>query len=105
VAHKILRIPEICDRKGECRSSLYNRIKAGLWPELIPLGPRLVGQPENEVDQLIAAQIAGRTDAEIRALVRRLVAARKTADVGEEKRPTAASPARQAAPDGLGRPA
>jgi len=83
MAHYILRPSEICRRNGICRSTLYNWIRAGLWPELIDLGPRLVGQPEREVDELIAARIAGKSDTEIRALVLRLKAARKTADQGE----------------------
>ena len=59
--------------------------------QLIPLGPRLVGQPDYEVDQMITARIAGRTTEEVKALVRQLVAARKTADQGEEKRPAVSS--------------
>jgi prophage regulatory protein len=105
MAHNILRIPEICRRTGECRSTLYNRIREGLWPKLIAIGPRLRGQPDYEVDQMIAARIAGRTTEEIQALVLRLVAARKSADQGEEKRPMVSSPGRQPAPDLVGRPA
>jgi prophage regulatory protein len=88
---RILRIPEICRRTGECRSTLYNRIRDGLWPKLIEIGPRLRGQPDYEVDQMIQARIAGRTTEETQALVLRVLGARKTADQGEEKRPAVSS--------------
>lgn len=91
---KIIRIPEICDRKGEGRSTFYNRVRDGLWPKPIAIGPRLVGQPESEVNEMLAAIISGKSDDELRALVTRLEAARKTA--GEEKRPMAAGPPRGA---------
>jgi prophage regulatory protein len=92
MAHNILRVPEICRRNGGwCPSTLYNRIRDGLWPKLIPLGPRQVGQPDSEVDELLAARIAGRSTEEIKALVKRLEAARKNADQGEEKRPAVSS--------------
>jgi prophage regulatory protein len=41
----------------------------------------MVGWPSCEVDALIVARIAGKTDAEIRSLVVKLEAARKTADL------------------------
>jgi prophage regulatory protein len=99
MAH-ILRIRDICDRKGECRSTYYNRIRDGLWPKPIALGPRLVGMPEYEFDAMMAAQVAGRSTEEIKALVLQLIEARKDADRWEEKTPTVASPGRQPAPSG-----
>uniref|UniRef100_A0A2X0QVD7 Phage transcriptional regulator, AlpA n=1 Tax=Candidatus Nitrotoga fabula TaxID=2182327 RepID=A0A2X0QVD7_9PROT len=41
------------------------------------IGARATGTPDYEVDALIAARIAGKSDEEIRALVIRLEAARK----------------------------
>jgi prophage regulatory protein len=105
MASNILRLPEILRRTGDSRSTLYLRIQQGTWPPLIATGPRSRGQPDDEVEQLNAARIAGRTKEEIQALVLRLVAARKSADQGEEKRPTVSSPGRQPAPDLVGRPA
>ena len=43
------------------------------------LGARAVGWPSDEIDLLIAAWIAGNTDDEIRALVTKLEANRKSA--------------------------
>jgi prophage regulatory protein len=102
--NRIVRISEICDRIGVCRSTYYNWVKDGLLPEPIAVGSRLRGMPESELDRLLAAQIAGRSDAEIKGLVKELKAARKTADQGgEEKRPAVPSPGRKPALNEIGR--
>ncbi len=72
----ILRRRQIEAESGYSRSTLYLRIAQGLWTKQVSLGARAVGWPAAEVDALNAARIAGKTDAEIRALVRRLEAAR-----------------------------
>ena len=75
----ILRLPTILKRRGRSRSSHYADIKDGLFVKPVQIGARAVGTPEDEVDALNAARIAGKTDDEIRALVVKLEAARKTA--------------------------
>lgn len=75
-AFTILRRKQIEAETGYSRSTLYLRIAQGLWTKQISLGARAVGWPAAEVDALNAARIAGKTDAEIRALVLRLEAAR-----------------------------
>jgi prophage regulatory protein len=72
----ILRRRQIEAESGYSRSTLYLRIAQGLWTKQVSLGARAVGWPASEVDALNAARIAGKTDAEIRALVLRLEAAR-----------------------------
>jgi prophage regulatory protein len=52
-------------------------IKNGLFVKPVRIGLRAVGTPEDEVDALNAARIAGKSDEEIRALVVKLEAARK----------------------------
>ena len=76
MAMKILRDRIIWERKGTGRSTTYKEIAEGLWPPRVRLGPRAVGTPEHEADAVIAARVAGKSDDEIRALVRSLVAAR-----------------------------
>ena len=66
-------------RLGCSNSTLYLRISKGLWTKPVALGPRMSGWPESEVDVQMAAIIAGKTEAEIRALVAELEAARETA--------------------------
>lgn len=75
----ILRIPAVLKRRGKSRSSHYLDIKNGLFVKPVQIGARSVGTPEDEVDTLNAACIAGKSNDEIRALVLKLEAARKTA--------------------------
>ena len=75
----ILRLPAIQLESGYSRSTIYLRISQGLWPRPVHLGARAVGWPASEIEVLNTARIAGRSDEEIRALVARLVAARKEA--------------------------
>ena len=79
MTHTILRLPAVLKRRGKSRSSHYADIKAGLFVKPVALGLRARGTPEDEVDALNAATIAGRTPDEIRALVLKLEAARKAA--------------------------
>lgn len=74
-----LRTSTVCKRRGRSRSSHFADIKAGLFVKPVLIGLRATGTPDNEVDALNAARIAGKTDEEIRALVKKLEAARKSA--------------------------
>lgn len=75
----ILRLPAVKAESGASRSTIYLRIQQGLWPKPVRLGPRSVGWPASEVAAINTARIAGMTDGEIRILVVKLEAARKTA--------------------------
>jgi prophage regulatory protein len=75
----ILRLPAVQAESGASRSTIYLRIQQGLWPKPVRLGPRSVGWPVSEVAAINAARIAGMTDDEIRDLVVKLEAARKSA--------------------------
>lgn len=75
----ILRCPAVSAESGVPRSTLYLRIAQGLWIKPVRLGARSVGWPAEEVAALNAARIAGKSDDEIRRLVARLEAARRTA--------------------------
>ncbi len=79
MSHTILRLPAVLKRRGRSRSSHYADINAGLYVKPVQIGSRAVGTPEDEVDALNAARIAGKSDDEIRALVLKLEAARKAA--------------------------
>lgn len=79
MAHTILRLPCVNKRTGDSRSTLYLRISQGLFTRPVKLGPRASGWPDYEVDAIVAARIAGKSDTEIRALVSALEAARKQA--------------------------
>jgi len=65
---------ETCKAEAGYRSnaSIYNLIRDGLWTKPVSIGQRSVGWPDDEVRTLCAARIAGKTDWEIRELVKRL---------------------------------
>jgi prophage regulatory protein len=75
----IYRLPAVKYESGLSRSTIYLRIAQGLWTKPVSLGARAVGWPSNEVAAINSARIAGKTDEEIRTLVVKLEAARKTA--------------------------
>lgn len=79
MTNAILRLPAVKFDSGLSRSTIYLRITQGLWPKPVSLGARAVGWPANEVAAINAARIAGKSDDEIRALVAKLEAARKSA--------------------------
>ena len=80
----LLRLPAVLNLRGRSRSAHYADIKSGLFVKPVLLGLRATGTPHYEVDTLNAARIAGKTDAEIRALVVALEEARVQAGQGEK---------------------
>ena len=75
----ILRLPSVLRERGRSRSAHYLDIQQGLFTRPVPIGARAVGWPADELSLLNAARIAGKSDADIRALVAKLEAARKAA--------------------------
>ena len=73
----ILRLPVVMAERGRGHSSHYGDIQQGLFTPPVRIGLRAVGWPATEVAALNAARIAGKSDDEIRALVVKLVSARK----------------------------
>ena len=78
MVNTILRLPVVLRERGRSRSAHYLDIQNGLFTRPVAIGLRAVGWPEHEVASLNAARIAGKGDDEIRALVVRLEAARKS---------------------------
>lgn len=76
-AQTIWRRHTVQAETGYSRSTIYLRISQGLFIRPVRLGARAVGFPASEVAALNAARIAGKTDADIRALVAELEAARR----------------------------
>jgi len=73
----ILRLPEIKRVLGHrADASVYNSIRAGLFPTGVAIGLRAKGWPDYEVQAIAAARVAGRSDTEIRELVKVLHAKR-----------------------------
>lgn len=73
---RIFRRPRTEQESGLPRSSLYTQISEGLFPPPIKLVGRTVGWASTEVYAINAARVAGRSNDEIREIVKGLVAAR-----------------------------
>lgn len=76
----IKRRPEARSQFGVSNSTFYEWIKLGLMVPGVALGHRSVGYASHELDAIAAARIAGKSEDEIRTLVRNLIAARGGAD-------------------------
>lgn len=72
MSNTILRLPAVLHERGRSRSTHYLDIQQGLFTKSVALGVRAVGWPEQEVVAINAARIAGRTEEEIRILVKQL---------------------------------
>jgi len=78
----IKRRPEVLNRFSIGNTCLYARIKEGLIPTPISLlGGRSVGWLEHEIDHVLAAMVAGKSEDHIKVLVSHLVDQRKLATV------------------------
>ncbi len=76
---RLIRERERRQLTGTPTSSWYELVRDGLAPSGVRLGGCAVAWSQSELAALNAARIAGRSDDEIRALVKRLVAARANA--------------------------
>ena len=73
----ILRMPAVKAETGHrSHASIYTAIKAGLFTTGVAIGQRSKGWPSDEVRAINAARIAGKSEADIRDLVKRLHAKR-----------------------------
>ena len=57
MSHNILRLPEVKQRTGLSRSSIYLRITNNEFPSSISLGGRSVGWLEKDIDKWIVERI------------------------------------------------
>ena len=60
------------------RTAVTEAISAGLLPPAIPLGARAIGDLKHELEAVIVARAAGRSDEDVRNLVDQLVLSRET---------------------------
>ena len=54
---RFLRLPEVQDRTGLSRSTIYVRLNQGRFPRPVSLGSRAVGWIEEEVEEWIRERI------------------------------------------------
>lgn len=62
---RILRLPEVKERTGLSRSTIYLYISIGAFPESISLGPRAVGWVEAEIEEWVQRRIQASRDDEL----------------------------------------
>lgn len=73
----ILRLPEVKRVLGHrADASVYNAIRDGLFTTGVAIGQRAKGWPDYEAQAIATARVAGKTDAEVRELVKVLYAKR-----------------------------
>lgn len=76
----IYRLPHVKQHTGHRSSaSIYGAIREGLFTRPVQIGDRAVGWPDYEVSAIVNARIAGKSKADIAALVIRLHEQRATA--------------------------
>jgi|TARA_R110000803_G_scaffold110737_3_gene179209 prophage regulatory protein len=80
---RILRKPDVLALTNLSKSTLYNRIRDGLWPTPISLGARAVGFVKSECEAVIQAMIAEQSPDEIKSLVEELIIQRKQLTSGK----------------------
>lgn len=76
---KFIRLPEVQERTGLSKSSIYLRIQQGIFPPPVKLGLRASGWPEREVEAVNRAAIIGLSTEDLQVLVNCLLNDRKNA--------------------------
>ena len=59
-AKRFIRLPEVINRTGYRRTSIYEKISEGIFPAPIKLGPRAVAWVSEEIDKWMDARVAER---------------------------------------------
>jgi len=57
---RIIRLPEVLQRTGYSRSTVYDKIKRGQFPKPVALGPNSSGWVEPEINDHVDGLIAAR---------------------------------------------
>lgn len=75
-AYCLLRRAAVEHMTGDSRSTIYRKINAGLFIKPVQIGGDRSAWPQNEVEAINKARIAGKSDEDIKQLVIELHAAR-----------------------------
>lgn len=66
---KILRLKDVKTKFGLSKSCIYSLIGNGYFPRGFKIGARAVGWLEPEIERVLNARAAGKTDEQIKELV------------------------------------
>jgi prophage regulatory protein len=75
---KVLKKPEIKAITTDGNTAQFEKIRQGLLPPYFHLGKRSVGMFEHECITIVIARAAGKSDDEIRKIVKALIKQRET---------------------------
>lgn len=73
---EFLRLPEVLRVRGLKQSAHYQNVVDGLYTKAVKVSSRATAWPASEVRALNSARLAGKSNDEIRELVKALMAAR-----------------------------
>jgi prophage regulatory protein len=59
-AKRFIRLPEVINRTGYRRTSIYEKIAEGTFPAPIKLGPRAVAWVSEDIEEWMDARVAER---------------------------------------------
>jgi prophage regulatory protein len=60
MANSILRLPDVKQKTGQSRSTIYDKVQRGEFPAPVKLGERAVGWVEAEVEAWVKDRIEAR---------------------------------------------
>lgn len=60
LGNRLIRLPEVQHKTGQCKTVIYDGMAAGTFPHSIPIGPKSVAWLEAEIDQWIVDRLAER---------------------------------------------
>jgi prophage regulatory protein len=79
----LLDLNETLRRRRKSRAAHYRDQKQKLFPQGVKVGKRAVAWPAHEVDEILAAQVAGVTETQLKNIVKKLESKRKTQTIDE----------------------
>lgn len=79
ISTTLIRKPAVRSKLGDSNTAFYVKIGKGLITRPIKIGERAVAWPSHEIDAIVDARIAGKSEVELRDLVQRLHSQRSVA--------------------------
>lgn len=75
---RMVRLPELIKKTGLKRATIYKKIKQGLFPAPVKIGPKTSVWVEAEVDRVLHSYISGADEVQIKQVVSEILRSRKS---------------------------